>query len=91
MLQPEKLARLQQALSHMATKLEERASYLRDFTRHLSHEFKTPIASIRAAVELIELALDEKSPFLGYRPFNLMHIRRFANTRKSGGRVGLKI
>ena len=48
------LARLQQALSHMATKLEERASYLRDFTRHLSHEFKTPIASIRAAVELMQ-------------------------------------
>ncbi len=48
------LARLQQALSHMATKLEERASYLRDFTRHLSHEFKTPIASIRAVVELMQ-------------------------------------
>ncbi len=48
------IARLQQAITGMAETLEQRASYLEDFARHVSHEFKTPIAGIRAAIEVLE-------------------------------------
>ncbi|NOX50066.1 MAG: HAMP domain-containing histidine kinase [Gammaproteobacteria bacterium] len=48
------IARLQQAISNMADALEQRANHLQEFSRHVSHEFKTPIASIRAAVEVLQ-------------------------------------
>jgi signal transduction histidine kinase len=48
------IARLQEAISGMAATLEQRANYLRDFSRHVSHEFKTPIASIRGAIEVLQ-------------------------------------
>ncbi len=48
------IARLQEAITDMAAALEQRANYLKDFSRHVSHEFKTPIASIRGAIEVLE-------------------------------------
>jgi two-component system sensor histidine kinase CreC len=48
------LAELSGALASMARQLETRAGYIRDFTRSVSHEFKTPLAAIRGAVELLE-------------------------------------
>ena len=48
------VARLQEAITNMAMTLEQRANYLQDFSRHVSHEFKTPIASIRGAIEVLE-------------------------------------
>ncbi len=48
------VARLQDAIGNMARTLEERADYLRDFSRHVSHEFKTPIAGIRGAIEVLQ-------------------------------------
>lgn len=48
------IARLQQAITDMASTLEQRANYLQDFSRHVSHEFKTPIASIRGAIEVLQ-------------------------------------
>ena len=48
------IARLQDAITHMATTLEQRASYLQDFSHHVSHEFKTPIAGIRGAIEVLQ-------------------------------------
>jgi signal transduction histidine kinase len=48
------IAQLQQAITLMATTLEQRADYLQDFSRHVSHEFKTPIAGIRAAIEVLQ-------------------------------------
>jgi signal transduction histidine kinase len=38
----------------MASALEQRANYLQDFMRHVSHEFKTPLAGIGAAVEVLQ-------------------------------------
>ena len=48
------LSRLQQSIVQMGTTLEARAEYLRDFVRQITHEFKTPLAGIKGATELIE-------------------------------------
>lgn len=38
----------------MAERIERRSGYLRDFAAAVSHEFKTPLAGIRGAVELLQ-------------------------------------
>lgn len=38
----------------MAERIERRSRYLKDFAAAVSHEFKTPIAGIRGALELLE-------------------------------------
>lgn len=64
------LARLSEALDHMATHLERRADYIRSFATHLSHEFKTPLTTIQGTVELLgdhldTMSAEERSRFLG--------------------------
>ena len=54
----------------MAIAIDHRSRYLRDFAASVSHEFKTPLAGIRGAVELLEdhgetMAADERRRFLG--------------------------
>jgi signal transduction histidine kinase len=54
----------------MAVAIDHRSRYLRDFAASVSHEFKTPLAGIRGAVELLEdhgdtMAVDERQRFLG--------------------------
>lgn len=56
------LAELSQALVSMARLLEQRGAYIRDFAASVSHEFKTPLASIRGAVELLAGEADRLSP-----------------------------
>lgn len=53
--------RLSEAVVEMAQALEERADYIKTFASHVSHEFKTPLASIRATVELLEDHLEGMS------------------------------
>ncbi len=50
------------ALTDMARHLNERADYIRTFASHVSHEFKTPLTSIRGTIELLSDHLDEMSP-----------------------------
>jgi signal transduction histidine kinase len=44
---------LSTSLSLMAEQLRQRADYIRGFVSAVSHEFKTPLASIRGTVELL--------------------------------------
>lgn len=53
--------RLSEAVVEMAQALEERSDYIKTFASNVSHEFKTPLASIRATVELFEDHLSEMS------------------------------
>ncbi len=46
----------------MAEGLKRRSNYIRDFAGSVSHEFKTPLAGIRGAIELIEDHGDAMSP-----------------------------
>ena len=45
--------KLSQGFSQMAQELQERGEYIRDFSMHVSHEFKTPLTSIQGAAELL--------------------------------------
>jgi signal transduction histidine kinase len=47
------LATLSESFMHMAEDLSSRSAYLRTYSRHVSHEFKTPITAIRGAAELL--------------------------------------
>ena len=54
----------------MSAAIERRSGYLRDFAASVSHEFKTPLAGISGAVELLqdhgeEMSPQERSRFLG--------------------------
>jgi signal transduction histidine kinase len=64
------MARLSEAIAAMAATLQDRADYIRTFASHVSHEFKTPLTTIRGTVELLEDHLDtmsreERARFLG--------------------------
>jgi signal transduction histidine kinase len=56
------VARLSTAIDEMARTLEERAGYIRTFASHVSHEFKSPLTTIRGTVELLRDHLEEMSP-----------------------------
>jgi len=53
---------LSRAFAHMAATLERRAEYIRTFASNVSHSFKTPLASMRGTVELLQDHLEEMGP-----------------------------
>jgi signal transduction histidine kinase len=56
------VARLSEAVSGMSHALEARAGYVTSLAASVSHEFKTPLASMRAAAELLRDHHDDMSP-----------------------------
>ncbi len=59
---------LYEDFGRMAEAVDRRSRYLRDFAAAVSHEFKTPLAGIRGAVELLQdhedMAPDQRRRFL---------------------------
>ena len=65
----EEVALLSQSFSEMARNLEHRSEYIRNFAAHVSHEFKTPLAAIQGAIELLDehaegMSAEERGRFL---------------------------
>jgi len=63
------LAELSTSLASMAELLDRRARYIQGFTSSVSHEFKTPLAAIRGAIELLTddhdaLTAEQRTKFL---------------------------
>lgn len=57
------------AIAGMAETLERRAAYISDFAAAVSHEFKTPLAALRGALELLQdhgpgMTAQERATFL---------------------------
>ena len=48
------VAMLATAVRTMTLRLEARLAYISEFASHVSHEFKTPLATLRGTVELLE-------------------------------------
>ncbi len=62
-------AELSDAIARMAATQDRRAAYVRDLAAHVSHEFKTPLASIRGAAELLSdhadtMPVEDRARFL---------------------------
>ncbi|WP_199500140.1 sensor histidine kinase [Methylovirgula sp. 4M-Z18] len=55
-------ADLADALARMAGVLTSRADYIRSFAAHVSHEFKTPLATMRGTSELLRDHFDTMRP-----------------------------
>ena len=53
---------LYEDFGRMAEAVDRRSRYLRDFAAAVSHEFKTPLAGIRGAVELLQDHADDMAP-----------------------------
>jgi signal transduction histidine kinase len=50
----QEVAQLSAAIVEMATTLETRSTYIKNFATNVSHEFKTPLTSIHGAVEILK-------------------------------------
>ena len=69
------------AVGHMARSLAQRADYIRGFAAHVSHEFKTPLASAKGAVELLAqdgdtMSAAERTHFFGLVASGLDRLER---------------
>lgn len=61
-LQVVEIRALYQDFDRMAESIDKRSRYLRDFASAVSHEFKTPLAGISGAIELLQDHGDDMAP-----------------------------
>jgi signal transduction histidine kinase len=75
---------LSAAIAEMATTLQERAQYIESFARNVSHEFKTPIASIKGSVEIFKdhfegMSKAERNKFLNMLEHDANRMEQLVN------------
>jgi signal transduction histidine kinase len=75
---------LSRALAEMSATLEKRADYIRAFASNVSHEFKTPLTSIRGTVELLKdhiagMSPEERARFLNILDMESDRLARLVN------------
>lgn len=62
------VARLADSVSSMAIRLQARLGYIGEFASNVSHEFKTPLATLKGTVELLDddpdMPLEQRKRFL---------------------------
>jgi signal transduction histidine kinase len=78
------IGQLSRAFAGMARALEERAEYVHTFASGVSHELKTPLTSLRGAVELLrdhldEMSGEERERFLGNLEEDAKRLERLVN------------
>ncbi|MED5374461.1 MAG: ATP-binding protein [Myxococcota bacterium] len=76
----EEVARLSQAMERLSTRLEDRLAYIGEFAGHVSHEFKTPLATLRGTVELLaddpDMPAEQRTRFLDNAQAELLRLDR---------------
>jgi signal transduction histidine kinase len=72
---------LAEALTAMLDTLDARMGYVKEFTQNVSHEFKTPLTSIRGSVEILQsdwrdMSDEERERFIGIIEADVQRMRR---------------
>ncbi len=78
------MRQVSEAVTRMAETLEARAHYINTFASGVSHEFKTPLTSIRGTVELLRdhlegMTAEERDRFLGNLEADAERLDRLVN------------
>ena len=73
---------LARALSELSSRLEERMRFIESFAADVSHEFKNPLTSIRAAAEMLKDVEDpgERARFAGVVEREIARLERLLST-----------
>jgi two-component system sensor histidine kinase ChvG len=73
---------LSRALSELSSRLEERMRFIESFAGDVSHEFKNPLTSIRAAAEMLKDVEDpqERERFAGVVEREIARLERLLST-----------
>jgi two-component system sensor histidine kinase ChvG len=73
---------LSRALSELSSRLEERMKFIESFAGDVSHEFKNPLTSIRAAAEMLKDVDDpaERARFAGVVEREIARLERLLST-----------